>query len=386
MKRHLEKQIDERSDNQLNERSETLPTAYCETMACDKSVVEKCRGNQACIREEVKKCLKAERYYCEPNFDKGKSVNAFLEEKHFTIQSIIATQHFDTITSDTISKADYIRATSPQGIPFVIYLDSRGYVEAEGCTIEMTCLQNECLVSDSALKAAYKMCVPAVRGVALFSNTGISVAMYGAKMQMITYHHLYVSGVEDSTNKDILEVAVPYPILPLSEILCKPQVVCERLNFVMEPLRKLFIERSIKVSKDVEKQICEFSGLTTNFNIAFFERLQRLTQSIEKLRQILKDNEKCVCPCEHKCQNKNKVYKCECDKRTMIQVTRYNIEVRERYVNEMIALFSAYSAKLKLLSNLHHDMYFMQEILDDRYSDFDNLKIDPSAPWAEQLE
>lgn len=369
------------------ENSEMVPTAFCENMMYDRSVVEKCKGNQACIRKEITKCLKAERYYCEPGYDQGKSVNMFLEEKGIKVQSIIATQHYDPITMDTITKADYIRAESQKGYPFIIYLDARGYIETEGCITEMTCLQNKCLVSDSALQAAYKICIPAVRGVALFTNHGISVAMYNQKMQMITYHHTYMHGENDS--EVIIDVAVPYPILPLSEIMCKPEIISERIRFVLEPLRKLFLERSMKKSKEFTKTIDCFPSLICNFNELFFEKINAVQCSIEKLREIYKENEKSRCPCISKCDDnctKEAKIVCQCEKKQMMQITLYNIGLRERYLNEMIALYSSLTEQFSTIQLLHYNLNFATEILNDRYCDFENIKIDPSTEWAQQFE
>lgn len=361
----------------MTTNGEIVPTAYCQTMVADHSVVEKCNGNKACIQKEFEKCLKTERYFCEPGFDKGKSVNCYLKEKGFTVQSIIATQHQDYTTNDSIVKADYIRADSPNGYPFVIYLDAKGYIETEGCITEMTCIRDKCFVSDSTLKAGYQMCVPAVRGIALFTNQGISTAMYNQRMQMVAYNHEYLN-VENS-DENIVDVAVPYPILPLSEIMCKPEIVCERLKFVIDPLRKLFVERALKSSKQITCKVDKFPTLLCNFYTQFFEKLKCLEQSIVELRDTLKYNQEFKCPCVISCRKKKVAFKCECEKQRMIDITLYNIRLRERYVNEMIALFTAYTTKMSIINNLNHDITFMQEILDDRYCDFSNLKVDPSA-------
>lgn len=228
------------------------------------------------------------------------------------------------------------------------------------------------------------MCIPAVRGVALFTNQGISTAMYNQKMEMITYHHAYVN-VENSEN-NIVEVAVPYPILPLSEIMCKPEIVCERIKFVLEPLRKLFIERALKSSKQVTAKVEKFPEMLCKFYTQFFDRLKCLEESIQELRDILKCNKEFKCPCIKSCRMRKVAFKCECEKQKMINITLYNIQLRERYMNEMIALFTAYTTKMTYIHILNHDMTFMQEILDDRYCDFSHLKVDPSAAWSENIE
>lgn len=356
---------------------EEIQTAYCENMANDKTVMEKCGGNSACIRKEVMKCMKMERYTCDPNFDKGRSVNEHLREKGFVIQTIIATQHTDYTTHDSIVKADYIRAETEDGYPFIIYLDSKGHVETEGCVTEMTCLQDRCFVTESQLKAMYKLCIPAVRGVAIFTTNGITTAMYNPKMEMISYNHSYMHIEEE--NDLILEVAVPYPIIPLSEVLCKPEAVSQRVKFVLEPLRNLIIERAVKNSKEVMCEVEEFPKKLCRFNDTFFTRLDELKDSIDELRNILVDNEKYKCPC-----SKEKKA-CDCERVKYLEITRYNLAVRERYFNEMISLYSALSMKLKVLCSLGKDIDFTNDILDDRYCSFSNMIIDPSASWSEEI-
>lgn len=359
-----------------------ISTAYCESLAHDISILEKCHGNEACIKKEITRCTKMSKYVCDPNFDKGKSVNQLLKDKGITLQMIIATQHTDYTSFDSIVKADYIRAETKDGYPFIIYLDAKGHVKTEECVTEMTCLQEKRFVSESQLKAAYQICTPAVRGVALFTPNGITVGMYNQRMKMVEYHHAYLHIEEKEDEKTVEdEVAVAYPIIPLSEIIMNSEVITQRIHFVMEPLRNLIKERAVKTAKDILKEVDILPRNLKHFSDDFFTRLEKLQCSIEKLRDIYKENERFNCDCaeEAKCN-------CEAEKNKVMEMTRYNIAVRERYVNEMLALYAAVCSKMKILSSITDHLISARDILDTRYCDFDHTFVDHSAAWAVDFE
>ena len=359
--------------------NEEIPIAYCESLTNDISILEKCQGNGACVRKEVNKCIQVEKYTCDPNYKKGKSINQLLRDKGIRIQLIIATQHTDYANLEAVTKVDYIRAETKEGYPFVIYLDAKGYVKTEESMTEITIIQDGKFVSESQLKSAYQISVPNVRGVALFTPGGITVAMYNQKMQMIVYNHAYLH--VDKDDDENMDIAVPYPVLPLSEILLYDANVSDRVQFILDPLRNLFKERAVKIMKDVCKEVDFLPKNLRNFSDAVFVKIEELQGSIQKLRDIYMENSCLECSCDIK-------LKCRCkeQKEKIMEITRYNLGVRERYINELLALHSVVSMKTRVVNSVLEELMKAEKILNERYCDFDMTYVDDSADWAAEFE
>ena len=369
-----------------------VPTAYC-NLINDSSAFDECQGNAACMRKEMKKCLQAHRYVKDTT-QYEKTVNQVLKELGFYVQTVIVTHHTDFESQDSIMKADYIRAQTKKGLPFIIYLDSKGEVETESCTTEHTTLTDTSYVSESLLSAGYKITTPVVRGVAFFSPEGLTVSMFDNKMAIVTLNHAYnVSpssfssplergkegkGKGDKLREELLDIAVPYPVIPLSEICHAPDDTDKRISMVLEPLRRMILERTVKCTETIQRDLSCIPTKYKNITETIFCKLEELEESAVELRKTYDENEAYCCKHRRECQ-------CELEKQTRNEIVAYNIGMRERNMNEIISLYSTLTLQLRSVHNLLASIECTQKLLDERYSRLNKVMVDPNSDWSEKF-
>lgn len=218
-------------------------------------------------------------------------MNKRLEELGFRIHSVINLAH------EEYTEAIFLRVQDPDGLPFVVYLDSRGRVETRGITV-YTCKVSETpCVEGSILRAHYRPSTFSCFGVVSFRARGFTACLKDKKQYPRTFHYMY-KDCEHTDEEDVMPV-VSYPVIPLSFICSKTEMVSQCLVEAISGIRADQEQRYDQMFKSGYKRVCEFGPASKQMYFNLKNRLVELRTRL-KLKRAERDaylNQDDVCDC-----------------------------------------------------------------------------------------